>query len=97
MAAGVKIYEYTPGFIHAKVCVSDNKKAIVGTINYDYRSLYHHYECAAFIYKMPCINDIEADFQKTMERSQRMTEELRKAGKGYRVAGTLLKPFAPLM
>ena len=45
MKYGVKIYEYTPGFMHAKVFVSDDKKAVVGTINLDYRSLYHHFEC----------------------------------------------------
>ena len=49
--AGVKIYEYTPGFVHAKVFVSDDKKAVVGTINLDYRSLYHHFECATYLYK----------------------------------------------
>ena len=47
--AGVQIYEYTPGFVHAKVFVSDNDTATVGTINLDYRSLYHHFECGAFI------------------------------------------------
>ena len=49
--AGVKIYEYTPGFVHAKVFVSDGIKATVGTINLDYRSLYHHFECATYLYK----------------------------------------------
>ena len=46
--AGVQIYEYTPGFVHAKVFTSDDRKAVVGTINMDYRSLYLHFECAAF-------------------------------------------------
>lgn len=97
MDAGVEIYEYTPGFVHAKTIVSDDKKAIVGTINFDYRSLYHHFECAAYIYKAPCIVNIEEDFQDTLEKSQLVTEEQLKAAKGYRVAGVLLKPFAPLM
>ena len=46
LESGVKIYEYTPGFVHAKIFVSDNSRAVVGTINLDYRSLYHHFECA---------------------------------------------------
>ena len=66
--AGVKIYEYTPGFVHAKVFVSDDKKAVVGTINLDYRSLYHHFECAAYLYKTDCIPDIEKDFQDTLSK-----------------------------
>ena len=97
MDAGVEIYEYTPGFVHAKTIVSDDKKAIVGTINFDYRSLYHHFECAAYIYKAPCIANIEEDFQNTLEKSQIVTEEQIRAEKGYRIAGVLLKPFAPLM
>ena len=64
-AAGVKMYEYTPGFVHAKVFVSDDIKGIVGTINLDYRSLYHHFECATYMYKTDCIPDIEKDFQAT--------------------------------
>jgi len=52
ISAGVKIYEYTPGFLHAKTMVSDNNKAVVGTINQDYRSMYLHYECAAYMYKV---------------------------------------------
>ena len=51
LEAGVHIYEYSPGFVHAKVFVSDNKKAVIGTINLDYRSLYHHFECATYLYQ----------------------------------------------
>ena len=68
--AGVRIYEYTPGFVHAKVCVSDDRKAVVGTINLDYRSLYHHFECAAYLYKTKCIAEIEEDFQNGLESLQ---------------------------
>ena len=60
MKAGVKISEYTPGFVHAKVFVADDREAVVGTINLDYRSLYHHFECAAYMLDVPCIADIEA-------------------------------------
>ncbi len=59
--AGVQIYEYTPGFVHAKVFTSDDEKAVVGTINMDYRSLYLHFECAAYIYRNEVIKDVERD------------------------------------
>ena len=67
MESGVKIYEYTPGFVHAKVFVSDAREAVVGTINLDYRSLYHHFECAAYFYGTDCIDLIEADFGTLLE------------------------------
>ena len=68
LEAGVKIYEYEPGFVHAKVFVSDNEKAVVGTINLDYRSLFHHFECAAFMYQNSQIAAIEEDFQDTLKK-----------------------------
>ncbi|MBQ8758722.1 MAG: cardiolipin synthase, partial [Clostridia bacterium] len=70
---GVRIYEYTPGFIHAKVVVSDGIKAVVGTINFDYRSLYLHFECAAFIYGSSVITDIECDAVNTVKKSCELT------------------------
>ena len=63
LESGVKIFEYTPGFVHAKVFVSDDREAVVGTINLDYRSLYHHFECATYMYGTDCIPQIEADFR----------------------------------
>lgn len=69
LAAGVKVYEYEPGFIHAKMFVSDDVKAVVGTINMDYRSLYHHFECAAYLYRNEAIADVEKDFQETLKQS----------------------------
>ena len=98
MKAGVKISEYTPGFVHAKVFVADDREAIVGTINLDYRSLYHHFECAAYMLDVPCIADIEADFQHTLKQCRRMTPERLKNDKlSMKVAGALLKAIAPLM
>lgn len=96
--SGVKIYEYTPGFVHAKVFVSDNTKAVVGTINLDYRSLYHHFECATYLYKVPAIKDIYKDYMETLEQSQlvtpKMIEELPVAQK---VIGAVTKTIAPLL
>ena len=96
--AGVKIYEYTPGFVHAKVFVSDNTKAVVGTINLDYRSLYHHFECATYLYRTQCIKQIEEDFQQTLLKCRAVTlKTIRKEKLGTKIRGRILKIFAPLM
>lgn len=96
--AGVKIYEFTPGFVHAKVFCSDDEKAVVGTINLDYRSLYLHFECGVYLYKNPAVADVEADFQKTLEQCQLITkEECRAYPFGKRMAGQALRLIAPLM
>ena len=94
----MEIYEYTPGFVHAKVFVSDDKKAVVGTINLDYRSLYHHFECATYLYKVDCIPEIEQDFQNTLTRCRKVTPETIKNEKiFYKLMGSLIKFVAPLM
>jgi cardiolipin synthase len=96
--AGIKIYEYTPGFVHAKVFVSDDCKAVVGTINLDYRSLYHHFECATYLYKVPCIARIKEDFLETQEKCRLVTDETMRTEKlFYRIVGPLVKFIAPLM
>ena len=94
----MKIYEYTPGFVHAKVFVSDDKKAVVGTINLDYRSLYHHFECATYMYKTACISDIERDFQDTLSKCREVTpESIRDEKLSYKLVGSLMQFIAPLM
>ena len=96
--AGVQIYEYTPGYVHAKVFVCDDTEAVVGTINLDYRSLYHHFECATYLYGVACIADIERDFQQTAEKCQSVTLETVKNEKLLtRLMGFVLKVIAPLM
>lgn len=98
LKAGVKIYEYTPGFVHAKVFVSDDEKAVVGTINLDYRSLYHHFECATYLYRTGCIAEIEEDFGKTLAMCREVTAETIKREKvSYKVMGGFLKLLAPLL
>lgn len=98
LSAGVKIYEYTPGFVHAKVFVSDTREAVVGTINLDYRSLYHHFECAAYMYGVPCISDIELDFTQTQAKCQQVTLESIKNERPLRKAvGFVMKAIAPLL
>ncbi len=98
LSSGVKIYEYTPGFVHAKVMVSDDINAVVGTINLDYRSLYHHFECAAFIYKSHCIKDIVSDFNSTLQKCAAVTPEtVKNRSFMWKLSGFVLKVFAPLM
>lgn len=96
--AGVKIYEYTPGFVHAKVFVSDDEKAVVGTINLDFRSLYLHFECGVLIYQNPAVCDIEEDFQNTLKKCQQITlEDCRRYPFFRSFAGRMLRLIAPLM
>ena len=96
--AGVNIYEYTPGFIHAKMFVSDDSTAVVGSINLDYRSLYLHFECAALLYRCPAVADVERDFQETLAKCHAVTlEECRTARLSQKLTGLLLRPLAPLM
>lgn len=98
LAAGVKVYEYTPGFVHAKVFVSDDERAVVGTVNLDYRSLYWHYECSAYLYKVPAIADVLEDFLNTQAKCEQVTEEtVKKIGIFSKIAAYLLKLVAPLM
>ncbi|MFR5337083.1 MAG: phospholipase D-like domain-containing protein, partial [Blautia producta] len=98
LEAGVQIFEYEPGFVHAKVFVSDHVKAVVGTINLDYRSLFHHFECAALLYENSRIADIEEDFQNTLKKCIKARPSDYKEQPFYmRAMGTILRIFAPLM
>ena len=96
--SGVKIYTYTPGFVHAKIFVSDNRKAVVGTINLDYRSLYHHFECATYMVDTSCIDEIHRDYLETLEACSEVTPEtIRKEGTLTRLTGAVMKMFAPML
>lgn len=96
--AGVQIYEYMPGFVHAKVYVSDDIKAVVGSINMDFRSFYLHFECAVYLYRNEVIRVIQRDFQNTLAQSRRITMEDCRNYPWYEVlAGRALRLFAPLM
>ncbi len=96
--AGVKIYEYTPGFIHAKNFIVDGRFATVGTVNLDYRSLFLHFEDGVWLYDAPCIREIRADFEDTLQRSEPVTlkrsRHLNLLAQLYR---SFLRIFAPLM
>lgn len=98
MRYGVKIYEYTPGFIHAKQVIADDNLAIVGTINMDYRSLFHHFENAVLLYNVDMINDISNDFEQLF-RVSRLVNEIEPTKKkiGRRILGAVLRLIAPLI
>lgn len=96
--AGVKIYEYKPGFIHAKSFVVDDLYSIVGTINLDYRSLFLHFECGLWLYNSKTIFDIKEDYLKTLEKCYEFTLDDCKNISGVReLLRSILKVFAPLM
>ena len=97
MNAGVKIFEYEKGFIHAKTYIADGEIAIVGTINLDYRSLVHHFENAVWMYKVPAIADMEQDFIDTLNKSIRFEKSMLKQNLWQRFVRALVKIFAPLL
>ncbi len=95
---GVKIYEYTPGFIHAKMFVSDDCCAIVGTANMDYRSFYLHFECGVAFFYSPVVADVRRDIESTLEKCKMVTyEEIQMTPLPRRIFRAFLKIFAPLM
>ena len=98
LRAGVKIYQYKPGFVHAKSFTSDDCKGVVGTINLDYRSLFLHFECAVYLYQVPQIADVEADFQETLKDCREISMEDWKNEKFItKLTGRVLRLIAPLM
>lgn len=98
LEAGVRICEYEPGFVHAKVFVSDDVKAVVGTVNLDYRSLYHHFECGLVLYRNSQVEAIEKDVKDTLEQCIEMKiEDYKKLKLTDRALGRIMRIVAPLM
>lgn len=95
--SGVKIYEYLPGFVHAKSYVSDDKLAMIGTINLDYRSLTHHFENGVWIYNDSVIKDIKQDYINTLEKSKLMNEQQYKDNLIKRFIRSIVRIFSPLL
>ncbi len=96
--AGVKIFEYKPGFIHAKTVIVDDEIAVVGTINFDYRSLVHHFECGCYMINCECIEDIKEDFLKDLSQSKIPNKKVYITRNPIkRLYLGILKFFAPLM
>ena len=97
LEAGVKIYEYTPGFIHSKNVISDDELAVVGTINFDYRSLVHHYENAVLMYQTESIADIKQDFEDLFDVSKEISLETLQNSWYQRLLKEIMQLFAPLL
>ena len=94
----VRIYEYLPGFVHAKNFSADDIVAVCGTINMDYRSLYLHFECAAVFYQSRTVLEIKNDFMKSLEKCREITlEDCQKRPLDKRIVSGILRLFAPLM
>ena len=95
---GVKVYEYAPGFVHAKNFVSDDNKAVVGTINLDYRSLFLHFECATFMYGSSAVGEIKEDFFKTLESCREIDYEyIKNIPFLKKVVNGILRTLGPLL
>jgi cardiolipin synthase len=94
---GVRIYEYTPGFLHAKQTLCDSEAAIVGTINMDYRSLYHHFENGVLLWRCAAIADIAEDFAQLFHDSAEVTAQYCNRTRAMRIGQALLRLFAPLL
>ena len=95
LEAGVNIYYYTPGFNHMKSAIADGELGFVGTINFDFRSLVHHFECGATLYKVPCLKELNEDFDEMLKVSQKVPADF-KLGLFSRFICALLKLFFPL-
>ena len=88
---GVRIFEYTPGFCHGKLCLADGETAVVGTSNLDFRSLYHHFENNVILHGCSAVGEVEEDFLSTFEHCREVTAEDRHSPM------TILRLIAPLM
>lgn len=97
LEAGVRIFEYTPGFVHAKASLVDDRIGSIGTVNLDYRSLYLHYECNALFYKASLLSDLKKDFLNSMEVSRERTLEDENNGLIHGIIDGVMRIFAPLV
>ena len=97
MQAGVKIYEYEPGFIHAKSYLADGERGIIGTINLDYRSLVHHFENGIWMYKCTALCDMKNDIEETMKKSIEIKPDMLKTSLFASFVRSLVKIFSPML
>lgn len=95
--AGVRVYQFDPGFVHSKCFVCDDTIATVGTINLDFRSLYLHFECGVFLYQCSAIQSIKADFLETQKRCTQITKKQLSHKLPFRLLQAILRLFAPLL
>lgn len=97
MKAGVEIYEYEPGFIHAKSYIADGHYGMIGTINLDYRSLVHHFENAIWMYRCASIYDMKEDFEETLAKCIKVTPNMTKLKLSQRFLYSVIRIFSPLL
>lgn len=98
LESGVRIYEYTPGFVHAKTMVSDDQFGVIGSINLDYRSYFLHFECGIWLFKSKAILDCRDDFLKTLDECHEITyEEYKKTNVLVQLVRLILNLFSPLL
>ena len=97
MSAGVKIYEYEPGFIHAKSYLADDQYAMIGTINLDYRSLVHHFENGVWMYRCGTVKALKADLLDTLDKCMEVTPEMLKVNLLQRLICAVVRIFAPML
>lgn len=97
MKSGVKIYEYKPGFVHAKSYLTDDKYAMIGTINLDYRSLVHHFENGVWMYRTSTIQDLKADMEDTLKKCIEVTPDMLKINILQRFIRAVVRVFAPML
>ncbi len=97
MQAGVKIYEYEPGFIHAKSYLVDDDYAMIGTINLDYRSLVHHFENGVWMYQCEANKSLKKDIENTLEKCIQVTPKMLKTNLLQRLICAVVRIFAPML
>ncbi len=96
--SGVRIYEYSPGFMHGKTFCSDDNIAVVGSINLDYRSLYLHFECASWFLDCPVVHSVSSDFNETLKKCKKITlQDCDKINPLKKIIYACLRLFAPLL
>jgi cardiolipin synthase len=95
--AGIKIYEYKPGFIHTKMIIADDQVGIIGTINLDYRSLVHNYECGVFMYRTSALTSMRHDIEATLKKSQLQTKKTARQSLPVRLFCSVLNAFQTLL
>lgn len=97
MEAGAEVYEYEPGFIHAKSYLADGKVGMIGTVNLDYRSLVHHFENGVWLYGCDCLKELKADMDATLDKCIKVEPSMLKHNFMYRFFCSLIRIFAPLL
>ena len=95
--AGVKIYEYAPGFMHSKLIIADDGVAVIGSINLDYRSFNLQLECGVMLYDSPEIQSMKADFNSNLDICNKITKEICNESVFMRILQGVIRIFSPIL